>query len=121
MNLNCDIVMDLVSLYKDGATSEVTNAAIEDHLEECRACRVYYRHYGSINQRMGHGKSSPGSVESNEGEDLEKILALSSALRTRRILTVAGFTLAGILTASSVALSVLTLKGMLGGFQGKNK
>ncbi|WMI80494.1 zf-HC2 domain-containing protein [Anaerotignum sp. MB30-C6] len=46
MSLNCDIVMDLVALYHDGEASKTSEAAVRDHLKECKHCREYYRQYG---------------------------------------------------------------------------
>lgn len=45
MNLNCDIVRDLVSLYHDGLASESSEAAVKAHLKECEKCRGYYKQY----------------------------------------------------------------------------
>ena len=38
----CDLIMDLMPLAKDGAASEASRAAIEMHLMECPACRELY-------------------------------------------------------------------------------
>lgn len=35
----CEVIQDLLPLYVDGLTSEVTSREIEDHLRECGACR----------------------------------------------------------------------------------
>ena len=35
----CEVIQDLLPLYVDGLTSEVTGREIEDHLRECEACR----------------------------------------------------------------------------------
>ncbi|KXL51877.1 hypothetical protein CLNEO_27350 [Anaerotignum neopropionicum] len=45
MSLKCDIVKDLVALYHDGLASEVSEAAVEDHLKGCKSCRDYYKQY----------------------------------------------------------------------------
>lgn len=39
MNYNCGIIDDLLPLYLDGACSEESKAAIEDHLLSCEMCR----------------------------------------------------------------------------------
>ena len=35
----CEVVRDLLPSYIDGLTSGTTNQIIEEHLEECDACR----------------------------------------------------------------------------------
>ena len=38
-NLKCEVVQDLLSLYIEDLTSDVTNKEIELHLDECRECK----------------------------------------------------------------------------------
>lgn len=51
MKLPCDVVMDLVGLYKDGLASTQSKAAVDEHLKECPSCRKYYKLYDSIEKR----------------------------------------------------------------------
>lgn len=47
--LPCEIVQDLLPSYMDGLTSEVTNAAIEEHIAACDSCRdVLYAMRSSV-------------------------------------------------------------------------
>jgi hypothetical protein len=39
MKNNCDVVTDLLPLYVDGVCSEESKKLVEEHLEECEACR----------------------------------------------------------------------------------
>lgn len=41
--LNCNVVKDLLPNYIDHLTSEETNKEIEEHIEECKDCNMYYR------------------------------------------------------------------------------
>ena len=41
MKMKCEIIRDLVPSYIDGLTSRESNELIEEHLEECGACREY--------------------------------------------------------------------------------
>ena len=50
MSLPCNVVRDLVSIYKDGLASEETSDAVELHLKQCPDCRKYYREYDSISR-----------------------------------------------------------------------
>lgn len=39
MKYQCDMIQDLLPLYEDGVCSEVSKAAVEEHLRECGRCR----------------------------------------------------------------------------------
>lgn len=39
MNENCDIIRDLLPLYRDNVCSEASRALVEAHLKECAECR----------------------------------------------------------------------------------
>ena len=41
MKMKCEIIRDLFPSYIDGLTSRESNELIEEHLEECGACREY--------------------------------------------------------------------------------
>lgn len=45
MNINCDIVMDLVAIYKDGMASDGTKELVRTHLRTCPSCRKLYAGY----------------------------------------------------------------------------
>ena len=42
MKYECDLVCDIVSLYKDGALSEKGREAVTEHLSNCDRCRKIY-------------------------------------------------------------------------------
>ena len=42
MEFDCDLYMDLMPLVKDGAASDTTRRALEDHLRDCPDCRALY-------------------------------------------------------------------------------
>lgn len=39
MKMSCDVILDLLPLYADGACSERSREMVEEHLQECPACR----------------------------------------------------------------------------------
>lgn len=39
MNGNCDVIRDLLPLYRDGVCSETSRALVEEHLKACPECR----------------------------------------------------------------------------------
>lgn len=42
MKTHCDIINDLLPVYCDGVCSEESKTAVEEHLQECEACREKY-------------------------------------------------------------------------------
>ena len=42
MKISCDIVRDLLPLYKDNVCSDASKDMVEDHLSGCENCRAYY-------------------------------------------------------------------------------
>jgi len=102
MNLDCDIVMDCVSIYKDGLASEKTVKAVNEHLKECRDCRKYYKQYDSINNFTTKNQSAcTGSSE-------EKFAALSAALKVRRNIFAALLVAFTLVTTISVIFGIIT-------------
>lgn len=94
MNLNCDVVMDLVSIYKDGAASPSTEKAVEEHLSQCRDCRRYYKQFDSLERIMTRQQR----IE-DDGKERE-YLALSETLKfRRRLVTVCVAVCVGVTTA----------------------
>lgn len=39
MTINCDIIRDLLPSYVDELTSKESNAAIDEHIKNCPACK----------------------------------------------------------------------------------
>ena len=42
MKYNCDLISDLLPLYKDDICSEATKKIVEEHLGECPSCRKMF-------------------------------------------------------------------------------
>lgn len=40
MKLSCNVIRDLLPLYRDGVCADETRALVEDHLADCAACRA---------------------------------------------------------------------------------
>ena len=49
MSIPCEVIEDLVSLYKDRLSSQKTASEVNAHLKSCSQCREYYRIYDSMN------------------------------------------------------------------------
>lgn len=65
--IECDIIRDLMPSYVDGLTSEKTNQAVLEHMEECLDCR-------EMLNRMKESENEPASeAEKKEVDYLKKI------------------------------------------------
>ena len=42
MKYNCDLISDLLPLYKDDICSEATRKIVEEHLGECPSCKKMF-------------------------------------------------------------------------------
>lgn len=42
MKYDCEVIRDLLPIYKDGITNKKSNEVIEEHFKECEACEEYY-------------------------------------------------------------------------------
>lgn len=45
MKISCDMAIDLMPLYKDGAASDDSIQALEEHLKTCKDCSRMFRNY----------------------------------------------------------------------------
>ncbi len=104
MRLNCEIVKDLVSIYKDGLASRQTARQVNEHLKHCPECRRYYRNYDKI-----AAEKMPVTSIVNDAYS-EKFHELSIRLRKRHMLSSAA--ILGIVAASvcGTLLSVYKLR-----------
>ncbi|HHU06183.1 MAG: zf-HC2 domain-containing protein [Bacillota bacterium] len=104
MNLGCDIVLDCVSIYKDGLASPGTVEAVNQHLKKCHECRKYYKMYDSINDIKT--KRQRACTSSSD----EKFAELSRALKIRRNIFAALLIAFSLVTAISVIFGIITGK-----------
>ena len=105
MSLNCDIVMDLVSLYKDGLASEPSRSAVNEHLKGCSACRKYYRHYDAIdNMAISGGKPA------DEDDYMKHYTEISTKLRRRRGIHTGLIACCACVSAAAFLISLLSEK-----------
>ncbi|WP_160685680.1 zf-HC2 domain-containing protein [Clostridium sp. C2-6-12] len=42
MKYDCEVIRDLLPIYKDGIANKKSNEVIEEHFKECKACEEYY-------------------------------------------------------------------------------
>ena len=88
-SFDCELYQDLMPLVKDGAASEASRQAVEEHLARCESCRALY-------------ESLPaGEAEAADGKALKRI---------QRRLTLTGWLV--MLTASVVGAFLTMTEGM---------
>ena len=64
MKISCDIIRDLLPLYKDSVCSSATKDMVEDHLSGCEGCREYYEQMsGELPQIASGEEGSPQIAE----------------------------------------------------------
>lgn len=64
--IKCEMIQDVLPLYVDGLTSQVTNQEIEEHIAECEVCRT-------ILERMREPEMVEEMMEEKEKIDLLKV------------------------------------------------
>ncbi len=106
MNLPCDVVMDLVGLYKDRLASEQSAKAIEEHLKTCPSCSKYYKMYDSIEKKVS--KVEPQMPNISFGDD-RKYLKISHRLRKNRQRTMAIIAAVAGVSATLTAVNIIKL------------
>lgn len=106
MSLNCEIVMDLISLYHDGLASASTKKAVSEHLKECAACRESYGEYKKIYRMHRLPEYENHARKDFVAQDYK---ALADKMRQKRILILLGF--CSYVCISLCLLAMVFLKG----------
>ena len=88
MNLTCDMVQDLLPLYKDGLASEDSAKAIREHLRSCKSCRDLHRKtvVSDMKQRVCRKKHSCPPPPFPEDVELHRFRKISERLRRRHLI-----------------------------------
>ena len=77
MKIDCEVIRDILPLYADDACSEKSRQMVDEHLEECSACReqlertyeVYKKNqYGAYLKDILDGKYIDFKVNKEESE-----------------------------------------------------
>ena len=82
MKLDCEVIRDLLPLYAEHMASPASTALVEEHLQECKACRA------ELEQMQ-----LPVPVQPEPQPDAP-LKGIRTALRKKRILTAAAAVLA---------------------------
>ena len=87
--ISCDIILDLIELYHDGAVSDTTRKAVEEHLSECEGCKKEYEKIKTF---------LPIESESTTGDEFKRLMKakkIKHRLTTAVCCVLACFMLAG--------------------------
>lgn len=93
--LPCQIVGDLLPLYHDGVVSQVTSAAVREHLTDCQRCRGEYE---ALCRELPEQEKTPSTRE--------RFLAMVRRQKKKRLLALI---LAVVLAVSAVAGGIAAL------------
>lgn len=113
MNISCDMAIDLLSLYMDGAASEDSKRAVREHLAKCPSCARIYKSYktemarGSDNAKHRHEDSNEGQL--TVGSIAEKYKSLAESLRKKRLTDTVSVTTVVALSVSLGAVAMIKL------------
>lgn len=101
MKNNCGIIRDLLPLYNDGAASEESKKAIEEHLKVCPDCRKYNKRIKTERVISCVPDSSPASLE---------LINVAKRIRIRKVVIMAVFVLI-VLWGVSFATDLVRVSG----------
>lgn len=102
MKFNCSIADDLLPLYLEGVCSEDSKAALEEHLQECPACR----------EKLARMRSSDITPLVKKQEHAFPVAGYTRKVRRRRICAGVFVALITALGACILALYFLTINDM---------
>ena len=113
MNISCDMAIDLLSLYMDGAASDDSKRAVREHLAKCPSCSRIYKSYKTEMARgkNGSGKryEAPDSLYYKAGTITEKYKILADSLRKKRLTDTVSVTTVVALSVSIGAVALIKL------------
>ena len=79
--MNCNIIQDLLPLYRDGVCSSESVRAVEEHLETCAACRTVY-------EEMRQEPIVPEPIRVQARQEARVLQGVKKKFSTRRWLSV---------------------------------
>ncbi len=92
-DISCDVIMDLVALYKDGLASDETRTLVRGHLHTCPDCRRMYAGYRSA-ERARTVAPTPALPQNTDYSSIARHLHRQHLRSTAAMFTVLGISLA---------------------------
>lgn len=74
MKYDCEVIRDLLPIYKDGVANPKSNEVIENHLKECKMCEEYYNNFNDLEITL----PEPISIEN------QNVVNYSTRIRKKR-------------------------------------
>lgn len=81
-NKECSVIKDLIPLYKDGALSELSEEAVEEHIEKCDPCREYKEFIFNDSPKV---ESIDNNIPEFEKVETQNYKSIAKKLKRRRI------------------------------------
>lgn len=99
-DISCDVVMDLVAVYKDGLASDDTRRLVRAHLRTCPGCRQLYAGYHAADGARPAACPPPVGNLSNGYSILARHMHKQHMISTATMLSVIGISAAiGVVSA----------------------
>lgn len=106
MKLNCNVVYDLLPLYVDEICSEDSKKLVEEHLEECEACKKKCKDMKGVIIE----EENKGELKENE-EQIIKDFSLKHAFTKMRRICIITIVVATLIGVPAVNLGINQYKG----------
>lgn len=104
--MKCDEIMELLSAYLDGETTDTETYQVKRHLAECAECRNILDEYSALNDGIR------GIQAIEERDNFKQILRnrLSAGMRRRRIVSITKYAVAALLLVSIATVALMSIR-----------
>ena len=80
MKMDCDIIKDLLPLYVEQIASEKSGKAIEEHLQECEACREIYNNMKAPEPHIQYDRKPAESFHKYVKKQRRKVAVITAVV-----------------------------------------
>ena len=113
MKIDCEVIRDILPLYADDACSEKSRQMVDEHLEECSACREQLERIRKteIDDSLRNEKTSV--IRYGETRFRRRSAAVGSAMSGLFMIPILAYLVINIYTGSSLGVFFVVLASML--------
>ena len=113
MKIDCEVIRDILPLYADDACSEKSRQMVDEHLEECSACREELERIRKteIDDSLRNEKTSV--IRYGETRFRRRSAAVGSAMSGLFMIPILAYLVINIYTGSSLGVFFVVLASML--------
>ena len=113
MKIDCEVIRDILPLYADDACSEKSRQMVDEHLEECSACRKQLERIRKteIDDSLRNEKTSV--IRYGETRFRRRSAAVGSAMSGLFMIPILAYLVINIYTGSSLGVFFVVLASML--------